>query len=42
MPVRKKLLLVLMDREIHDFLCAGCGTSLGKKEEPVIPRTRLI
>lgn len=34
MPVRKKLLLVLLDREIHDFLCAGCGMSLGKKEEP--------
>lgn len=35
MPVRKKLLLVLLDKEIYDFLCAGCGMSLGKKEEPV-------
>ena len=37
MPVRKKLLLVLMDKEIHDFLCSGCGNSLGKKEEPPSP-----
>ena len=41
MPVRRKLLLVLLDREIYDFLCAGCGTSLGKKEEPVRPGRRL-
>ena len=38
MPVRKKLLLVLMDKEIHDFLCANCGASLGKKEEPILSR----
>jgi len=42
MPVRKKLLLVLPDSEIHDFLCAGCGASLGKKEELGIPKVRLI
>jgi predicted RNA-binding Zn-ribbon protein involved in translation (DUF1610 family) len=36
MPVRKKLLLVLLDKEIHDFVCAGCGASLGKKEEPAM------
>ncbi len=35
MPVRKRLLLVLMDRELHDFICTGCGSPLGKKEEPV-------
>ena len=33
MPVRKRLLLVLLDRETFDYLCAGCGAVLGKKEE---------
>ncbi len=35
MPVRKKLLLVLMDRELSEYLCARCGTSVGKKNEPL-------
>ncbi len=35
MPVRKRLLLVLMDREMYDYVCTGCGSPLGKKEEPV-------
>lgn len=35
MPVRKRLLLVLLDRETFDYVCAGCGTPLGKKEEPI-------
>jgi uncharacterized protein YbaR (Trm112 family) len=32
MPVRESLLLVLPDREIHEYLCARCGDSVGKKE----------
>ncbi len=35
MPVRKRLLLVLLDRETFDYVCAGCGTTVGKKEEPL-------
>ena len=35
MPVRKRLLLVLLDRETFDYVCAGCGTPVGKKEEPL-------
>ena len=35
MPVRKRLLLVLLDREISDYVCAGCGSPVGKKEEPL-------
>ncbi len=35
MPVRKRLLLVLLDRETYDYVCAGCGSALGKKEEPL-------
>ncbi|MBX7158394.1 MAG: cytoplasmic protein [Verrucomicrobiae bacterium] len=32
MPVREKLLLVLPDKEIYDYLCIGCATSLGQRE----------
>ncbi len=30
-PVREKLLLVLPGGELHEYLCAGCGTSLGER-----------
>ena len=30
-PVREKLLLVLPSGELHDFVCVGCGSSLGKR-----------
>src|SRR5262249_23698807 len=29
--VRERLLLVLPSGELHEFLCAGCGHSLGKR-----------
>jgi hypothetical protein len=32
MPVRERLLLVLPDREIYDYLCTGCGSSVGRRE----------
>lgn len=32
MPVRERLLLVLPDRELYDYLCTGCGASLGRRE----------
>ena len=44
MPVRKRLLLVLLDRETFDYVCARCGTPVGKKEEPLripVPRIKL-
>jgi hypothetical protein len=31
-PVREKLLLVLPDREIFDYLCTKCGSSVGQRE----------
>lgn len=37
MPVRKHLLLVLPDRELYEYLCCRCGTSVAKKNEPVVP-----
>jgi len=37
MPVRKRLLLVLLDRETYDYICTGCGSPVGKKEQPLTP-----
>lgn len=31
-PVREKLLLILPDKEIYDYLCQDCGASVGSKE----------
>ena len=32
MPVRERLLLVLADKEIYDYLCTGCAESVGQRE----------
>ena len=32
MPVRERLLLILPEKEIFDYLCAGCGSSVGQRE----------
>lgn len=32
MPVRERLLLVLPDKEIFDYLCSGCASSVGQRE----------
>ncbi|MBV9999438.1 MAG: cytoplasmic protein [Verrucomicrobia bacterium] len=31
-PVYEKLLLVLPDREVYDYLCRRCATSVGSRE----------
>jgi len=31
-PVRERLLLVLPDRELYDYLCTECGDSVGSRE----------
>jgi hypothetical protein len=31
-PVRQRLLLVLPDRELHEYLCEVCGSSVGQRE----------
>jgi hypothetical protein len=31
MPVRSRLLLILPDGELHEYLCQRCATSLGTK-----------
>ena len=30
-PVRERLLLILPDGELHEYVCASCGCSLGKR-----------
>lgn len=32
MPVRERLLLVLPDRELYDYLCSNCASSVGQRE----------
>ncbi len=32
MPVRERLLLVLPEKEIYDYLCTGCAESVGQRE----------
>jgi hypothetical protein len=32
MPVRERLLLILPDKEIFDYLCTECGSSVGQRE----------
>jgi hypothetical protein len=32
MPVRERLLLILPDKELFDYLCTGCGSSVGQRE----------
>ena len=45
-PVRERLLLVLPNGELHEFLCSRCATSLGKRTvsgpavAPMAPRPR--
>jgi len=31
-PVRERLLLVLPDGELHEYLCRQCGESVGKRK----------
>jgi hypothetical protein len=31
-PVRERLLLVLPDRELHEYICTVCGESVGTRE----------
>ena len=31
-PVRERLLLILPDGELHEYLCAACGASVGSRK----------
>jgi hypothetical protein len=32
MPVRERLLLILPEKDLYEYLCTGCGASLGERE----------
>jgi len=34
-PVRERLLLVLVDGELHEYLCSACGSSVGSRKVEV-------
>jgi hypothetical protein len=38
-PVHQRLLLVLPDGELHEYLCAACGASVGKRKVQEPART---
>jgi len=41
-PVRERLLLVLPDEDLYEYLCSYCGTSLGEKRVKQQPNIQLI
>jgi hypothetical protein len=45
MPVRERLLLVLPDKEIYEYLCTGCSSTLGKRDvmggKPMSPARKI-
>ena len=41
-PVRKRLLLVLLSEERYDYLCAFCGKVVGGKTETAQPASVII
>jgi hypothetical protein len=36
-PVHERLLLVLPDGELYEYLCVSCGASLGKRKISGVP-----
>ena len=46
MPVRERLLLILPEKEIYDYLCTGCGDSVGQREvtaaEKIMDRAAML
>jgi hypothetical protein len=36
-PVRDRLLLVLPDGELHEYLCSACGNSVGSRKVTARP-----
>ena len=41
-PVRERLLLVLPDGELYEYLCAACGASVGKRKATAAPPPLLL
>ena len=41
-PVRERLLLILPDGELYEYLCAACGSSVGKRKATAPPAPLLL
>jgi hypothetical protein len=41
-PVRERLLLVLPEGELYEYLCAACGSSVGKRTVTAPPSPVLL
>jgi hypothetical protein len=41
-PVRERLLLILPDGELFEYLCAACGAQVGKRKVTAAPGPLLI
>jgi hypothetical protein len=41
-PVRERLLLVLPDGELYEYLCVACGSSVGTRKAEAEPPTVLL
>jgi len=41
-PVRERLLLVLPDGELHEYLCSACGSSVGTRKVTAAAPPRLL
>ncbi len=41
-PVRERLLLVLPEGELHEYLCAACGASVGTRKVEGPPPPSLL
>jgi hypothetical protein len=41
-PVRERLLLVLPDGELYEYLCRACGSSVGKRKSTAPPTQLLL
>jgi hypothetical protein len=40
MPVRERLLLILPDKDLYEYLCTGCSSSLGEREVSLAEKQR--
>jgi hypothetical protein len=41
-PVREKLLLILPDGQLFDYVCVYCATSVGTKHDKVRQEARIL
>ena len=41
-PVRERLLLVLPEGELHEYLCTACGSSVGSRRVEAPPPPLLL